>query len=354
MDYHSDLALLRTGDVVDPELQLTSVARPSQDLFVQLPAGPRLCFRDTGGTGGTGGTGEDDDERREVVLLVAGLGQDLTAWPDALVDALVARGLRVVRFDNRDIGRSSRIDAPAPGLVRQLLRRPRPDAYDLADMAADAVGLLDHLGVQRAHLVGQSLGGMVAQTVAARRPDRVASLTSLYSTTGAAGVGAPTRSTLWRLRHAPAATVEVAVQRHVAMMRHLAGLGFPLDDDALAAEEARARGSWERGGGPVSRIGPARQIQAIAASGDRTAELARVTAPTLVINGDRDVMVDPSGGAATAAAITGARHVVIPGMGHHLPPGLVDRLADLVGDHVAAASGASGASAASPLEGAQQ
>ncbi|TNM69667.1 alpha/beta fold hydrolase [Streptomyces sp. NP160] len=325
MDFHSDVALLREGSVVDPELELTAVGRPSQDRFVQLPAGPRICFRDTGGPG-------------EVVLLVAGLGQDLTAWPAALVDGLVARGLRVVRFDNRDIGRSSRIDAPSPGPVRQLLRRPRPDAYDLADMAADAVGLLDHLGVQRAHVVGQSLGGMVAQVLASRRPDRVASLTSIYSTTGAADVGGPARSTLWRLRHAPATTVEVAVQRHVAMMRHLAGPGFPFDDDDAAAEEARARGAWERGGGPASRIGPARQIQAIAASGDRTAELARVSAPTLVINGDRDVMVDPSGGAATAAAIAGARHVVVPGMGHLLSPGLLDRLVGLIGDHVAAAA----------------
>lgn len=339
MDYHSDVALLRDGSVVDPELQLTSLERPDQDRFVQLPAGPRICFRTAPG---------DDDERREVVLLIAGLGQDLTAWPEAFVDALVARGLRVVRFDNRDIGRSSRVDAPSPGPMRQLLRRPRPDAYDLADMAADAVGLLDHLGVERAHVVGQSLGGMVAQVLAARRPDRVASLTSIYSTTGAAGVGGTARSTLWRLRHAPATTVEVAVERHLGMMRHLAGLGFPLDDDAAAAEEARARGAWERGGGPASRIGPARQIQAIAASGDRTAELARVTAPTLVVHGDRDVMVDPSGGVATAAAIPGARHVVVPGMGHHLPPALVDRLVELVGDHVAAAS------PSRPLEGAQQ
>ncbi|MEH3078167.1 MAG: alpha/beta fold hydrolase [Quadrisphaera sp.] len=196
MDYRSDVAVLREGSVVDPELQLTSLQRPDPDRFVQLPAGPRICFRDTSSEG-------EGDDGREVVLLIAGLGQDLTAWPAAFVDGLVARGLRVVRFDNRDIGRSSRIDAPAPGLARQLFRQPRPDAYDLADMAADAVGLLDHLGVQRAHVVGQSLGGMVAQVLASRRPDRVASLTSLYSTTGAAGVGGAARSTLWRLRHAP-------------------------------------------------------------------------------------------------------------------------------------------------------
>ncbi|WP_177524110.1 alpha/beta fold hydrolase [Quadrisphaera granulorum] len=343
-DYRSDVALLRHGSVVDPELSLTSLRRPSQDRFVELPAGPRICFRDTADSPGSV---EDDDERREVVLLVAGLGQDLTAWPDAFVDGLVARGLRVVRLDNRDIGRSSRICAPAPGLLRQLFRRPRADAYDLVDMAADAVGVLDHLGIERAHVVGQSLGGMIAQVLAARRPDRVASLTSIYSTTGAAAVGGAARSTLWRLRHAPATTVEVAVERHLGMMRHLAGTGFPLDGDAAAAEEARARGAWERGGGPASRIGPARQIQAIAASGDRTAELAWVSAPTLVIHGDRDVMVDPSGGAATAAAISGARHVVIPGVGHHLAPGLVERLVSLIADHVAAAS-------SSRLEGAQQ
>jgi len=349
MDYHSDVALLRSGSVTDPELRLTSTARPDPDRFVDLPAGPRICYRDTADQQDDGGRG------REVVLLVAGLGQDLTAWPGALVDGLVARGLRVVRFDNRDIGRSSRIAAPPPGRVRQLLRRPRPDAYDLADMAADAVGLLDHLGVERAHVVGQSLGGMVAQVVAARRPDRVASLTSVYSTTGAAGVGGTARSTLLRLRHAPARTVEEAVERHVGMMRHLSGLGFPLDGADVAAEEARARGSWERGGGPASRVGPARQIQAIAASGDRTAELGRITAPTLVVNGDRDVMVDPSGGLATVAAIAGARHVVVPGMGHHLATGLVDRLVELVGDHVAGAgAGAAARTVRTDLEGAQQ
>ncbi|WP_375541492.1 alpha/beta fold hydrolase [Quadrisphaera sp. INWT6] len=340
---------------------MTSSTRPDPDRFVDLPAGPRLCYRDSAGTGSsdTRSSGAQDDVGRsgEVVLLVAGLGQDLTAWPDALVDGLVARGLRVVRFDNRDVGRSDRIAAPPPGRLRQLLRRPRSDAYDLADMAADAVGLLDHLGVERAHVLGQSLGGMVAQVVAARRPDRVASLTSVYSTTGAAGVGGTARSTLLRLRHAPAQTVEEAVVRHVGMMRHLSGLGFPLDDAGVAAEEARARGAWERGGGPASRVGPARQIQAIAASGDRTAELGRITAPTLVVNGDRDVMVDPSGGLATVAAIAGARHVVVPGMGHHLATGLVDRLVELVGDHVAAAAAPSPQTPQTPqtdLEGAQQ
>nr|WP_187279761.1 alpha/beta fold hydrolase [Quadrisphaera setariae] len=345
MDYRSDVAVLREGSVVDPELQLTSLQRPDPDRFVQLPAGPRICFRDTA---------QDDDDGREVVLLIAGLGQDLTAWPAAFVDGLVARGLRVVRFDNRDIGRSSRIDAPAPGLARQLFRQPRPDAYDLADMAADAVGLLDHLGVQRAHVVGQSLGGMVAQVLASRRPDRVASLTSLYSTTGAAGVGGAARSTLWRLRHAPATTVEVAVARHLGMVHHLAGPGFPLSDDDAAAEEARARGAWERGGGPASRIGPARQIQAIAASGDRTAELARVTAPTLVVHGDHDVMVQASGGAATAAAIAGSRHVVVPGMGHLVSSALVERLVALVGDHVASAAAGADGSINQEFEGAQQ
>ncbi|MGQ7296539.1 alpha/beta fold hydrolase [Quadrisphaera sp. KR29] len=368
MDYYADVAMLRTGSVVDPELELTSLAGSAdpaqQDRFVQLPAGPRICFRDTdaaaggdgddaaaarGGDTTAGGRGDEPADGREVVLLIAGLGQDLTAWPDDLVDGLVARGLRVVRFDNRDIGRSSRIERPAPGRLRQLLRRPRPDAYDLADMAADAVGLLDHLGVQRAHVVGQSLGGMVAQVLASRRPDRVASLTSIYSTTGAPGVGGTARSTIWRLRSAPARTVEEAVLRHVGMMRHLSGLGFPLGEDDVAAEEARARGSWERGGGPASRIGPARQIQAIAASGDRTEELARVVAPTLVINGDRDVMVDPSGGIATAAAIAGARHVVVPGMGHHIARALVPRLVQLVADHVIAVSAVSSVSPEPPV-----
>lgn len=286
----------------------------AEDLFVDLPAGPRLAYRVHGPADG------------EPLLLVAGLGLDLTSWPAPLVDGFTDRGFRVVRFDNRDAGRSSRIAAPPPGRTRQLLARPRPDAYDLADMAADALGLLDALGIDRAHVVGMSMGGMIGQTLAARHPDRVATLTSIFSTTGDRRVGRPAWSTVARLVKPAAATVEESVTRHLELMAHIGGPGFPPDE---AWERAWATAVWERTGGGRSGAPVARQIDAIRASGDRTAELRRITAPTLVVHGDRDLMVHPSGGRATAAAIRGARHVEIAGMGHHLAPGVLGRLVEL-------------------------
>jgi pimeloyl-ACP methyl ester carboxylesterase len=287
------------------------------DRFADLPAGPRICYRVEG------------PEDGEPLLLIAGLSLDLTSWPQPMVDGFTARGFRVVRFDNRDVGRSSRIPLPPPGTLRQLLARPRPDAYDLADMAADTVGLLDEIGIDRVHLVGMSMGGMIAQTVAARHPARVATLTSIFSTTGHRGVGQPARSTLLRMGGRPARTVEQSVESHLAMLRHIGGPGFPPDDDV---ERAWATAVWTRGDGAAGAPGVARQVGAIQASGDRTAELRRITAPTLVVHGDVDRMVHPSGGRATAAAIPGARHVEIPGMGHHLAPGVVGRLVELTTD----------------------
>jgi len=297
------------------------VSSPAQtpDQFADLPAGPRICYRVDGPPDGV------------PLLLIAGLGIDLTSWPQRMVDGFVGRGFRVVRFDNRDVGRSSTIDTPPPGRFRQLLARPRPDAYDLADMAADAFGLLEHLDIERVHVVGMSMGGMIAQTLAARHPERVATLTSIFSTTGHRRVGQPARSTLVRLAKGPARTVEESVERHLSMLGHIGGPGFPPDDDL---ERAWAIGLWERGGGARARSGVPRQISAIQASGDRTAELRRITAPTLVVHGSVDRMVHPTGGRATADAILGARHVEIPGMGHHLAPGVVDQLVELTTDLV--------------------
>jgi len=298
------------------------------DLFVDLPAGPRLCHRVDGPADG------------EPLLLIAGLGIDLTSWPQRMVDDLVARGFRVVRFDNRDVGRSTRIETPPPGRLRQLLARPRSGAYDLTDMAADTVGLLDALGIERVHLVGMSMGGMIAQVVAARHPARVATLTSIFSTTGSRRVGQPARSTILKLAAAAPRTVEESVTRHLAMLGHIGSTTFPPDDEL---ERAWAVGLWERGGGARARAGVPRQISAIQASGDRTAELRRITAPTLVVHGDRDPMVHPTGGRATADAVPGARHVEIAGMGHHIAPGVVDRLVALVTDHARTAPTTTGA-----------
>ncbi|CAL9331937.1 Rhodomycin D methylesterase DauP [Nocardiopsis dassonvillei] len=292
------------------------------DRFADLPGGLRICHRVEGAADG------------DPVLLIAGLGLDLTSWPRRMVEGLVARGLRVVVFDNRDAGCSSRIQAPSPTPLHSVLGRPRPDSYDLGDMASDTVGLLDHLGVGSAHVVGMSMGGMIGQTLAARRPERVATLTSVFSTTGERRVGRVAWSTLLRMGGRPARTAEESVRRHLAFLGHIGSAVFPPD---RAEEAAWAAGLWERAGGVRARSGVARQIGAIHASGDRTRELARITAPTLVVHGDTDLMVHPSGGRATARAVPGARHVEIGGMAHHLAPGVVDRLVGLIADHTARA-----------------
>ena len=233
-------------------------------------------------------------------------------------------------MDNRDCGRSTYATTPPPNTLRQLLARPRRDAYTLADMAADAAQLIEHLGVGPVHLVGRSMGGMIAQTVAARYPYVVTTLTSLYSTTGDPKVGQPAPST-WVLLSAPPARDRLgAVRSHLRMTAHLAGTAYPIDE---AEEAAHAVTTFERTAGDAV-AGTSRQLQAIQASGDRSEELSRITAPTLVINGDRDLIVAPSGGDATAAAIQGARHIVVPGMGHHLPDALALRIADHVVAHL--------------------
>lgn len=288
------------------------------DRFAVLPAGTRVCFRVDGPADGT------------PVLLVAGLAEDLTTWSDRFVSALIATGFQVIRMDNRDCGRSTYATTPPPNTLRQVLARPRPDAYTLADMATDAAQLIEHLGLGPVHLVGRSMGGMIAQTVAARCPHLVTTLTSLYSTTGDPKVGRPAPWT-WVLISAPPPRDRAgAVRAHLRMTAYLAGAAYPIDE---AEEAAHAITTFERTAGD-SVAGTSRQLQAIQASGDRTEEIARITAPTLVINGDRDPIVAPSGGDATAAAIPGARHIVIPGMGHHLPGALALRIADHVIGHL--------------------
>lgn len=292
------------------------------DRFATLSSGMRICFRDAG------------HASDPVILLIAGLGEDLTFWTDSVVDALVARGFRVVSIDNRDVGQSSFAATPPPSLWRQVLARPRRDGYTLADMAQDAVGVLDHLGIEKVHLVGRSMGGMIAQTIAASLPDRVLSLTSIYSTTGDRRIGQPASSTIRLLMGPDPRNRTDAVRSHLRITRHIAGTAYPIDEVAEAAIAARG---WDRSAGDQA-AGTARQIQAIQLSGDRTAQLSRITAPTLVINGDRDLMVAESGGIATFRAIRGAQHVVIPGMGHHMPESLVDPVTGYIAQHAARVS----------------
>lgn len=301
-----------------PELDV-----PGLDQLARLPHGTTACYRDVG------------RPTDPAVLLVAGLGEDLTSWTGPFVEALVAHGLRVIAMDNRDAGRSTHVHATPPALWRQLLAVPRSDAYSLEDMAADCRGLLDHLGLDRVHVVGRSMGGMIAQVLAAASPERVASLTSLYSTTGARRAGQPAWSTL-ALLAGPAPTDRTdAVRGHLRLTRHVAGTAYPID--AVAEAEVAAR-TWDRCAGDQA-AGAARQVQAIQRSGDRTEALRRVVAPTLVIHGDRDLLVAPSGGAATVAAVPRARHVVVPGMGHHVPAALVGPITQHIAQHAARVTG---------------
>jgi pimeloyl-ACP methyl ester carboxylesterase len=290
----------------------------TDDRSCDVGDGVRICYRTHG------------ERSAEPVVLITGLGQQLNAWPTEFCDALAARGHFVVRFDNRDTGRSWRAPNRAPSAVHFMTRRWPAGQYVLADMANDTAGLIRELGLDSAHLVGLSMGAMIAQTVAARHPERVRTLTSGMSTTGARGVGGPQRSTLLRMFAPPPSDRERSIERTVAMWRHIGSHGFPFDESGV---RARALESWERGGGAAARFGFARQLAAIIKSKDRTAELRKITAPTLVIHGDRDRMVDPSGAIATAKAIPGARLHTITGLGHDMPVGAWPELIELVTHH---------------------
>ena len=273
---------------------------------------------------------EIGDADGEPLLLVAGLGQQLHSWPDAFCDELAGRGYRVVRFDNRDIGRSTHESFRPPKLFAMFAGRFPAEQYDLTDMAEDTAGLLDAIGIGSTHIAGVSMGGMIAQTVAARHPDRVRTLTSIMSNTGARRSGRPALSTLRMMGAAPPRTREAAIERAVRTFRHIGSHGFPFDEDWVREQAGRG---WDR---DPSSAGTGRQLGAILKSGDRTPALRSIAAPTLVIHGDRDRMVHPTGGAATVRAITGARLETVPGMGHDLPEGAWPRLLDLIDDHARA------------------
>ncbi|MEV0296271.1 alpha/beta hydrolase [Nocardia sp. NPDC050710] len=291
-------------------------ATGGQDQLADVGRGVTLCYRRSGG-------GEIP------LVLIAGLGQQMHDWPDGLCAPLADLGYNVIRFDNRDVGKSTHFGFRPPGPVDLLRKRWHTDQYDLADMAADTVGLLDVLGLNSAHLVGMSMGGMIAQTVAARYPDRVASLTSIMSTTGAPRVGRPALST-WRLMFGrPARNRDEHIASAVRMYRHISSRGYPFDESAVAAAAAA---TWDRDPRPAAGVG--RQLAGILKSGDRTAELGAVAAPTLVVHGDRDLMVNPTGATRTARAIAGARLHTLPGMGHDLPVGVWPALTDLLDTHI--------------------
>ncbi|WP_085809759.1 alpha/beta fold hydrolase [Sphingomonas sp. TZW2008] len=266
------------------------------------------------------------DPADPTILLVMGLGAQLTLWPLPLVEALVARGFHVVRYDNRDVGLSTKLDRagrPRLGLMmmQRLLRMQPRVAYTLGDMAADAIGLLDHLDVHQAHIVGASMGGMIAQLVAATYPDRTLSLTSIMSTTGNPALPRATREAMDVLVNRPKTTDIDALVAHGIRAAQVTGSpAYPVAPDVLAT---RVRETIERSTYPD---GFARQMAAIIADGDRRRRLKAIKAPTVVVHGAADPLVPVEGGRDTASSIPGARLVEIPGMGHNLPVELVPQI----------------------------
>ena len=264
------------------------------------------------------------------VLLVMGLGTQMIGWPDDLCRDLAGRGYRVVRFDNRDIGLSTHLDGqPAPDLVQVLLRRRKPP-YDIGDMAADTIGVIDALGSGPVHLVGASMGGFIAQTVALRQPGKLRSLTLIMTSTGSRRVGRPSAAVVRSvLRRRPVATDrETAIATSLATFELIGSPGFPADEGYR--RELASRG-YDRG---YDAEGSRRQLAAIGAQPDRTAALRKLQLPTLVMHGLEDPLVALNGGMALARTIPGARFIGYAGMGHDFPRPLWPTFGDDIGTHL--------------------
>jgi pimeloyl-ACP methyl ester carboxylesterase len=274
------------------------------------------------------------DPKAVPLLLIMGLGMQLTAWPQDFVDGLAELGFYVIRFDNRDSGLSTKFkQAGTPNLalayLKSRLHLPLKSAYRLDDMAADALGVLNALGVAKAHVVGVSMGGMIAQLLSARHGERVLSLTSIMSSSGRRGLPGPTRQARAALmRPAPNPNDVGSLIEHMAhTFRVIGSPAYPTPERQLRQQVAAA---IRRN---VCSAGAARQMVAIAASGERGALLKTIRAPTLVIHGAADPLVPLACGIDTARLVPGARLEVIEGMGHDLPPQLIERLIALIDAH---------------------
>jgi pimeloyl-ACP methyl ester carboxylesterase len=262
------------------------------------------------------------DPEAPAMLLTMGLATQMLGWHEDFCAELADRGFHVIRFDNRDCGRSQRMNGTVPSTLQLLRRDKRAASYTLEDMAGDGVGLLDHLGIEAAHVVGASMGGMIAQTMAARHPNRVLSLLSMMSNTGARWSGQPSPRLYHVLLKPPPHDRERYKDHAVWVFSRIGSPEFERDNDDLR----RIAGmSYDRG---INPGGSLRQLAAIIASGDRTPLLRTIKAPTLVIHGARDKLVPPSGGRATARAIPGARLLLIGGMGHDIPRGAWPQMLD--------------------------
>ncbi len=268
----------------------------------------------------------------EPMVLIMGLGGQMIHWDDDFCRELASRGFRVIRFDNRDIGKSTQLTggkrlSPLELLKLRFLKIPVEASYRLRDMAEDTIGLMDALGIKSAHLVGISMGGMIAQEIAISFPQRVRSLTSIMSTTGNPKVPGPTREASAMLMAAPATTRDEYIVRYAQTWKLLRAGSFPLDE---AKDRERAERTFERGLNPA---GVGRQLRAILASGNRKQRLGSVKAPTLVIHGTVDPLVRPEGGKDTAVSIPGAKLLMIAGMGHALPIPMWPQIIDAIDKH---------------------
>jgi pimeloyl-ACP methyl ester carboxylesterase len=283
--------------------------------FCDVGRGITLCYETFG------------DRGNPTALLIMGLGTQMLAWQADFCQSLADRGLHVVRFDNRDIGRSTHLTGRPPSVPELLMRSRRAARYTLADMADDAAGLLRELELAPAHVVGASMGGMIAQTLAIRHPDSVRSLVSIMSNTGSRRQGQPSLRVYPIFLRRPAQGRDEFIEHMERLFATIGSRGLPRDEDDL---RAIALASYERDHDPA---GPGRQLAAIIASGDRTTQLRTITAPTLVIHGSADPLVAPSGGRATARAISGAELMMVQGMGHDLPRAAWPRLIDAIATH---------------------
>jgi pimeloyl-ACP methyl ester carboxylesterase len=274
------------------------------DGVAELPSGLEIAYSTFGSESGA------------PLLLVMGLGGPSIWWHDTLCTDLAERGFYVIRYDNRDVGWSTYVKKQwvrRRHVVTAFLGRPVPGAYTMADMAEDAFGVLDHLGVDSAHVAGVSMGGMIAQTMAIARPERVLSLVSIMSSTGRRTVGWQHPALLPMLLGRSVSTREAYIRQSARVWEAIGSPGYREDP----AEKARRAGeTWDRG---VNPAGTLRQMLAVLTQPDRGADLRRLRIPALVIHGKQDRMVHPSGGRATARAIPDAELQMVPGMGHDLP-----------------------------------
>lgn len=281
----------------------------SEEQFADVGRGIEICFQTLG------------DADAPPILLIMGIGSQMVAWPDGFCALLSDRGYRVIRFDNRDCGHSTLLgERGTPSVSKALTRELDDPPYLFTDMAADCAGLLEALGIDAAHVVGLSLGGFVAQTLAIEHPSRVLSLASVMSSTGSGEVGQPHPEALEVLMTRPAADLAGYIEGMVAGRKVIGSPGFPSDEDWLRATGELVH---ERGLNPD---GTQRQLVASICSGNRSESLRELDVPTVVVHGTADILIDPSGGRATAAAIPGAELVLIDGWGHDLPPGVWERL----------------------------